>query len=310
MKNSGIDEIISKRNKADAALDSATLIEKLLNKPKDTERFKKIVEANVKNLELALTDNIEFTEEQRQKITDSVESGNDFIGVIKHIMPTGTYTITITPTGSGSIMEKMIISDGSLTLQEFRINDELILTGIVLSEGKSRESFFLSATINSGEFSSSLETESYSFEKNKWSASVPINRITYDITIDYKPVEEIKHIDSSGEYSITITPNGFISIGSEKMVISDGSLTLQEFRINDGLILTGIVLSGGTSKGYFFLSATINSDKMSSSLETESYSFEKNKWSASVPINEITYDITIDYKPDKNPPLDPVKPKL
>ena len=49
MKNFRIDEIISKRSKIDGALDSAKLIDKLLSKPKDNERLKRIVEANVKN---------------------------------------------------------------------------------------------------------------------------------------------------------------------------------------------------------------------------------------------------------------------
>jgi hypothetical protein len=185
MKNSGIGEIISKRNKADAALDSATLIDKLLSKPKETERFKKIVEANVKSLELALKDNIEFTEEQRQQISDSIKSGNNFIKPIeeiKHIMDTGTYTLTISLSGGFPINSyEMTISRGSLTLDEFRINDRLILTELVLS---GKDGFNLIGTINGGE---SFRTGSIEFEKNTWVTRISINEGTYDFRIEYQP---------------------------------------------------------------------------------------------------------------------------
>lgn len=196
MKNFRIDEIISKRNKIDGALDSASLIDKLLSKPKDNERFNRIVEANVKNLELTLKDpNIEITAAQSVIINTSIERGNSFIKPveeIKHIMSTGTYNIGISVSGElpTTLFEMEISKEGTLLLDLFQINTILSLTNIFLSPAK--DGFSLGATINKDDLEiGSLNTESIQFDKeNIWLAkSITIDRSLYDILIQYQPIK-------------------------------------------------------------------------------------------------------------------------
>ncbi len=195
MKNFRIDEIISKRSKIDGALDSAKLIDKLLSKPKDNERLKRIVEANVKNLELTLNDtNIVITPEQSKEINTSIERGNSFIkpvGEIKHIMSTGSYMFGISVSGElpTKLFEMSLTDEGNLVL-DFLIFRPGLSLNIVLSPTK--DGFSLSATINEDDLEiGSLNTESIQFDKqNRWLAeSIKIDRSLYDIVIDYKPIK-------------------------------------------------------------------------------------------------------------------------